>query len=204
MRLVVRNAWKLKRSSSGSIETMRKGNEKAHRDHAIGKAGPSNLVDVTESNVNDSAHGDHPQIIRLSESDLGYDNQDNHTLPEPEEHQHGDSGITNSPEANILFCTVLSDASMASNSVPAQSRPAASVQPPSEFKTEYHPCSGCPTLFQAFDEFRVPPEAQQVPIDEKPWHPFRSRADFEFSEIALDAALSYPGFQTYPTVGYMD
>ncbi|KAG2137820.1 hypothetical protein BD769DRAFT_1351482 [Suillus cothurnatus] len=79
---------------------------------------------------------------------------------------------------------------MASNSVPAQSRPAASVQPPSEFKTEYHPRSGCPTLFQAFDEFRVPPEAQQVPIDEKPWHPFRSRADFEFSEIALDAALN--------------
>jgi hypothetical protein len=79
---------------------------------------------------------------------------------------------------------------MASNSVPAQSRPAASVQPPSKFKTEYHPRSGCPTLFQAFDEFRVPPEAQQVPIDEKPWHPFRSRADFEFSEIALDAALN--------------
>ncbi|KAG2074347.1 hypothetical protein BDR04DRAFT_976913, partial [Suillus decipiens] len=76
------------------------------------------------------------------------------------------------------------------NSVPAQSRPAASMQPPSEFKTEYHPRSGCPTLFQAFDEFRVLPEAQQVPIDEKPWHPFRSRADFEFSEIALDAALN--------------
>ncbi|KAG2352431.1 hypothetical protein BDR07DRAFT_1455035 [Suillus spraguei] len=79
---------------------------------------------------------------------------------------------------------------MTSNSVPAQSWPAASVQPPSEFKTEYHPRSGCPTLFQAFDEFHVPLEAQQVHIDKKPWHPFRSHADFEFSEIALDAALN--------------
>ncbi|KAG1840433.1 hypothetical protein F4604DRAFT_1598855, partial [Suillus subluteus] len=26
-------------------------------------------------------------------------------------------------------------------------------------------------------------------IDEKLWHPFRSRADFEFSDITLDAAL---------------
>ncbi|KAG1729317.1 uncharacterized protein EDB91DRAFT_1239239 [Suillus paluster] len=78
---------------------------------------------------------------------------------------------------------------MASNSMPAQSRPAASVQPPSEFKTEYHPPSCHPTLFQPFDEFRVSLEAQQTPIDEEPWRPFISHADFEFSEIALDAAL---------------
>jgi hypothetical protein len=64
------------------------------------------------------------------------------------------------------------------------------MQPPSGFKTKYHPCSGCPTLFQTFDKFCVSLEAQQIPIDKKPWHPFRSHADFEFSEITLDAALN--------------
>ncbi|KAG1836023.1 hypothetical protein F4604DRAFT_1943800 [Suillus subluteus] len=144
-------------SSSGSIETMRGRNEKARRDHAIGNADPSNLVDAAESHVSRvGAHADRPP----SDQDLDYNNQ------------------------------VLSDTSMASNSVPAQSRPAASVQLSSEFKTEYHPRSGHPTLFQPFDEFHVSLEAQQAPIDEKPWCPFRSHADFEFSEITLDAALN--------------
>ncbi|KAG1850743.1 hypothetical protein C8R48DRAFT_750083 [Suillus tomentosus] len=70
--------------------------------------------------------------------------------------------------------------------------PAASAQLPSEFKTEYHPRSGHPTLFQPFDEFRTSSEVQHnAPIiDDEPWHPFRSRGDFEFSEIAIEAALN--------------
>lgn len=74
--------------------------------------------------------------------------------------------------------TVLSDASMAS----ARSH---------EFKTVYHPRSGRETVYQTFDEFGVTPKTDaSVPIDAEPWRPFRSRGDFEFSEIALDAALN--------------
>ncbi|KAG1851702.1 hypothetical protein F4604DRAFT_1883568 [Suillus subluteus] len=69
--------------------------------------------------------------------------------------------------------------------------PTASARLPSEFKTEYHPRSGRPTLFQPFDEFRISSEAQHTPIiDKEPWCPFRSRGDFEFSEIAIEAALN--------------
>lgn len=78
---------------------------------------------------------------------------------------------------------------MASNAAPVQSH-VASVQLPSEFKTEYHPRSGRSTIYQTFDEFGIAQETQDAPIDEEPWHPFRSRGDFEFSEIALDAALN--------------
>ncbi|KAG2750980.1 hypothetical protein P692DRAFT_201710246, partial [Suillus brevipes Sb2] len=60
-----------------------------------------------------------------------------------------------------------------------------------EFKTEFHPSSGHEPLHQAFDEFGINshPE-EQLPVDETPWRPFRSRGDFEFAEIALDAALN--------------
>ncbi|KAG2132824.1 uncharacterized protein EDB93DRAFT_1242892 [Suillus bovinus] len=60
-----------------------------------------------------------------------------------------------------------------------------------QFKTEFHPHSGRETLLQTFEEFGVASEALKAPpADEKPWHPFRSRGDFEFSEIALEAALN--------------
>ncbi|KAG1845088.1 hypothetical protein DFJ58DRAFT_717530 [Suillus subalutaceus] len=69
--------------------------------------------------------------------------------------------------------------------------PAASAQLPGEFKTEYHPRSGRQTLFQPFDQFGISPEAQDAPIvDKEPWRPFRSRGDFEFSEITIEAALN--------------
>jgi hypothetical protein len=78
---------------------------------------------------------------------------------------------------------------MTSNHMPAQSHPPASVQLPSEFKTEYHPRSGRATLYQPSEEFGIR-EMQQVPVDEDPWRPFRSRGDFEFAEIALNASLN--------------
>ncbi|KAG1841947.1 hypothetical protein F4604DRAFT_1828380 [Suillus subluteus] len=81
---------------------------------------------------------------------------------------------------------VLSDASMANNLLP-QPVP---VEQPYEFKTEFHPCSGRETLYQRFEEFSVTPETQTLPAEEEPWCPFQSRGDFEFSEIALDAALN--------------
>ncbi|KAG1747467.1 hypothetical protein EDB19DRAFT_1826190 [Suillus lakei] len=172
----------LKGSNNGSIESMREGNKKkARRVLAIGEAGPSDLASLSKLGASDSARTDIPPTHNL---DLEYNNEDDHALPEPEERLecNGDAGIT-SP--------VLSDASMASNPVPTQSEPVASARLPSEFKTEYHPCSGHPTLFQPFDKFGISPEAQQVPIiDKELWRPFRSRGDFEFSEIAIEAALN--------------
>ncbi|KAG1800477.1 uncharacterized protein HD556DRAFT_1230432 [Suillus plorans] len=66
----------------------------------------------------------------------------------------------------------------------------APVDQPCEFKTEFHPRSGRQALYQCFEEFGIAPETQALPADEEPWRPFRSRGDFEFSEIALDAALN--------------
>ena len=95
---------------------------------------------------------------------------------------------------NFFSNIVLSDASMTSSSTPAASCPraAVSVQPPNGFKTEYHPRSGRATLYQPFEEFGVThdSEIQQAPVDEEPWRPFKSHGDFEFAEIALDAALN--------------
>ncbi|KAG2057487.1 hypothetical protein BDR06DRAFT_980881 [Suillus hirtellus] len=66
-----------------------------------------------------------------------------------------------------------------------------SAQRPLEFRMEFHPSSGREPLHQAFDEFGINahPE-EQLPVDKTPWHPFCSRTDFEFAEIALDAALN--------------
>ncbi|KAG1718470.1 hypothetical protein EDB19DRAFT_1837997 [Suillus lakei] len=86
---------------------------------------------------------------------------------------------------------VLSDASMASNPGPnIPHQPAVNIERPQDFKTKFHPCSGCEMLYQRFKEFGVTPETQAPPVDEVPWHPFQSCGDFEFSEIALDAALN--------------
>ncbi|KAG1904216.1 uncharacterized protein F5891DRAFT_1126635 [Suillus fuscotomentosus] len=64
------------------------------------------------------------------------------------------------------------------------------IEQPYEFKTEFHPYSGRQTLYQCFEEFGITPETQALPAEQEPWHPFQSCADFEFSEIALDAALN--------------
>jgi hypothetical protein len=149
----------------------------------ISKAGPSNLASTSESKSDASdAHTDDRDVLPAPEEQLEFD---------------GNVGIT-SPGKRVdfisivdseadLFRTVLSDASMATIN-PA---PAASAQLPSEFKTEFHPRSGRQTLFQPFDQFGISPEAQDAPIvDKEPWCPFRSRGDFEFSEIAIEAALN--------------
>jgi hypothetical protein len=82
---------------------------------------------------------------------------------------------------------------MASNTGPenVQPQPAVHIAQPHEFKTEFHPCSGREPLLQAFEEFDVALEMlKEPPADEAPWHPFHSWGDFEFSEIALEAALN--------------
>jgi hypothetical protein len=82
---------------------------------------------------------------------------------------------------------------MASNTGPEniQPQPAVHIAQPHEFKTEFHPRSGHEPLLQAFKEFGVAFEMlKEPPADEAPWRPFHSRGDFEFSEIALEAALN--------------
>ncbi|KAG1861216.1 hypothetical protein F4604DRAFT_1929797 [Suillus subluteus] len=97
-----------------------------------------------------------------SRSDASDAHADNHdVLPVPEEQLEFDSNVG-------ITSPVLSDASMATIN-PA---PAASAQLPSKFKLR---------IILALD----------APIvDKEPWHPFRSCGDFEFSEIAIKAALN--------------
>ncbi len=60
-----------------------------------------------------------------------------------------------------------------------------------DIKTEYHPNSSRPSTISHFEDYRaydrqgakIPPVLQII-------FPFRSRADFEFAELALEAALN--------------
>ncbi|KAG2741161.1 hypothetical protein P692DRAFT_201727134 [Suillus brevipes Sb2] len=63
------------------------------------------------------------------------------------------------------------------------------------FKTEYHPNSGRAPCIETFSAFGHPLEADSdtssLPIvDNEPWQPFMCRADFEFAELAHQAALN--------------
>ncbi len=58
-------------------------------------------------------------------------------------------------------------------------------------RTEYHPNSGRASKINKFEDYRMQDAgAGPPPIHERPWQPFRSRTDFEFAEIALEAALT--------------
>lgn len=159
--------------------------QKAHRALRldISKAGPSNLASISESKSDaGDAHADDRDALPAPEEQLDFDG--NVGIMSPGKRFDFISVVDSEAD---LFCTVLSDASMATIN-PA---PAASAQLPSEFKTEYHPHSGRQTLFQPFDQFGISPETQDAPIvDKEPWRPFRSRGDFEFSEIAIEASLN--------------
>ncbi|KIK18210.1 hypothetical protein PISMIDRAFT_109892 [Pisolithus microcarpus 441] len=71
--------------------------------------------------------------------------------------------------------------------------PSASIQPDS-FKTGFHPKSGHPTMVDSFSTFdRSQGRTQNQPMvddNSQPWHPFQTHEDFEFSEIAHQAALN--------------
>ena len=66
----------------------------------------------------------------------------------------------------------------------------ASIQPPTEFKTEYHPHSRWPVLHQPYEEFGINNAASPTMVDSVPWKPFKTRGDYLFAEIALDAGLN--------------
>lgn len=90
-----------------------------------------------------------------------------------------------------------SDLSMASSShgltPPTLSSLAAETSVPSSldtFKTEYHPKSGRATTIETFSTFGRKQDQWLPIIDEEPWQPFSCRADFEFAELAHNAALN--------------
>jgi hypothetical protein len=72
---------------------------------------------------------------------------------------------------------------------PAHSPQGSDVEVPADFKTEYHPRSGCLPLFQAAEDFgRLDAPAMQP--DEQPWRPFKTKADLEFADVAIQAGLN--------------
>jgi hypothetical protein len=89
-----------------------------------------------------------------------------------------------------------SDSSMASShgpTPPTLSSLAAETSVPSSldtFKTEYHPKSGRTTTIETFSTFGHKQDQQLPIINEEPWQPFSCRADFEFAELANNAALN--------------
>ncbi|KAG2029209.1 hypothetical protein BDR03DRAFT_987902 [Suillus americanus] len=121
----------------------------------------------------------HPTQLRMT---LDHQPQDKMSSPTSDGHNVMDFD----PGNEGVSSPVLSDASMVSN-VPPQPVP---IEQPYKFKSKFHPRSGHQTLYQHFEEFGVTFEMQTLPAEEEPWHPFQSHGDFEFSEIALDTALS--------------
>ncbi|KAI6145808.1 hypothetical protein BKA82DRAFT_4330460 [Pisolithus tinctorius] len=58
-----------------------------------------------------------------------------------------------------------------------------------EFKTEFHPCSKHPTLFQSAEEFGQQNLKYMAP-DREPWRPFASEGDYIFATVTMEAGLS--------------
>ncbi|KAI6001643.1 hypothetical protein F5J12DRAFT_906480 [Pisolithus orientalis] len=67
--------------------------------------------------------------------------------------------------------------------------PDATNDHPPDFKTEFHPHSKHPTLFQFAEEFGQQ-NLECMPPDREPWHPFASEGDYIFASIAVEAGLS--------------
>ena len=59
-----------------------------------------------------------------------------------------------------------------------------------DFKTEYHPRSGRPTIFRSAEDFGQSTSGPAVQPDEQPWQPFQTVADLEFADIAVQVGLN--------------
>ncbi|KAF8127384.1 hypothetical protein EV363DRAFT_1401113 [Boletus edulis] len=68
-------------------------------------------------------------------------------------------------------------------------RSASSEPPVPDFKTEFHPHSHRPPLFQHQEDFGLRNAAELAP-DGSPWRPFVEEDDYLFAEIALQAGLN--------------
>ncbi|KAI6096677.1 hypothetical protein EV401DRAFT_1895697 [Pisolithus croceorrhizus] len=72
----------------------------------------------------------------------------------------------------------------------ATSQPQPTPQCLKEYKTEFHPHSNWPPLFQSLDEFHVHTKTFTPPMDDTPYYPFQVEGDFKFMEVALAASLN--------------
>ncbi|KAK0504193.1 hypothetical protein EDD18DRAFT_1345071 [Armillaria luteobubalina] len=71
--------------------------------------------------------------------------------------------------------------------------PAASDQPRPDvtyIRTEYHPSSGRDSREDSLEEYQACEEKPKVDLNDSPWHPFKSKIDFELVEFILQSALN--------------
>lgn len=59
-----------------------------------------------------------------------------------------------------------------------------------DIKVEYHPKSKLDPVIYHFQDYRRVLNQSDICLEEEPWRPFICRGDFEFAEIAMEAALS--------------
>ena len=58
-----------------------------------------------------------------------------------------------------------------------------------DIRVEYHPNSGRCTNISKIDEYRQSVPGGKATLEPEPWAPFRTREDFEFTELVLDAGM---------------
>ena len=75
------------------------------------------------------------------------------------------------------------------SSAAAYSPQESNAEVPADFKTEYHPRSGRPPLFQFAEDFGHF-DAPTIQPDEKPWQPFKTEANLEFADVIIQAGLT--------------
>jgi hypothetical protein len=59
-----------------------------------------------------------------------------------------------------------------------------------DIRTEYHPSSNRPTQIHSFEDFGRTSKPPPPLRNQKPWLPFHSEAEFAFTEVALQTAMS--------------
>lgn len=72
----------------------------------------------------------------------------------------------------------------------SSSHPTADYQD-DDIRIEYHPSSGLATRIIKLDEYRESAKgSHDSDVDPEPWAPFRTREDFEFAELMLEAGMT--------------
>jgi len=98
-----------------------------------------------------------------------------------------DSAVPAGGSESLLAATKQAD----SCAIDSEPQPVAGFNTIDNIRTEYHPNSGRGVKVETFEDYREH-SLKPAPVPEitDPWRPFRSRTDFEFAQLALDAALT--------------
>lgn len=72
---------------------------------------------------------------------------------------------------------------------PAEDAPVRQLQV-DDIQVEYHYSAKRPAAVYAFEDFKRNFTGPRRRPDDQPWHPFKSRTDFEFAELVHEAHLS--------------